>query len=412
MTMQSGPQPADFADVRATNLSVVLRYIRTNSPCSRAGIAASTGLNKATVSSLVSDLIERRLVRETGITEHRIGRPATMLTLDGGRYAAIGLELGADHLTAVAVDLAGTELVSWRRAFPGLSATPAKAVSAIAALVGRVVNRIAGQDRRLLGLAVGVPGLVEGDGTVRLAASLDWSDVALRADLCKALRDPDYEVVVDTSANLAALAEHRHGPYAGIGNFVCLTGDAGIGAGLMVDGQLLRGARGYAGEIGHLQLDPAGPPCRCGRRGCLEAMAGIRAIVTRVLPDAEADGPLVDFAPEVDRVLALARRGDRVALDALTAVGQHLGHGASLLTNLLNPEVVLLGGAFVPLAPWLLPAAEAELVARTVAPGAGGCRFVASALGPNATATGGAVRILAGVETGRLPAELTAAGKR
>ena len=91
ITLPRGPQPADFADVRATNLAVVLRYVRGHVPCSRADIAAATGLNKATVSSLVADLIDRRLLRETGLTENRIGRPATMLVLDGSPYAAIGL---------------------------------------------------------------------------------------------------------------------------------------------------------------------------------------------------------------------------------------------------------------------------------------------------------------------------------
>jgi predicted NBD/HSP70 family sugar kinase len=248
-----------------------------------------------------------------------------------------------------------------------------------------------------------VPGLVDGDGVVRLATGLGWRDVDLRADLARALRDPGYEVAVDSSANLAAVAEYRNGPYAGAGTLAHLTGDVSIGAGLMLDGRLVRGARGFAGDLGHLQLDPAGPPCPCGRRGCLESLAGIRAIITRVLPDAEEDGPISDFAPEIDRVLALARAGDKKTVDALADVGRHLGHGVSFLTNLINPEVVLLGGAFIPLAPWLLPTAEAELVARTVAPEAGGCRLAASALGAGATAIGAAVCTLAAIEDGQLP---------
>src|SRR4051812_26506100 len=150
ITSHNGPQPADFADVRATNLAVVLRFVREHAPCSRADIAASTGLNKATVSSLVADLIDRRLVRETGLTENRVGRPATMLVLDGSPYAAIGLEINVDYVTAVAVDLAGERLLSWRRAFPG-------SVAAVAAIVRRVVNRMAKEDKQILGLTVAVP---------------------------------------------------------------------------------------------------------------------------------------------------------------------------------------------------------------------------------------------------------------
>jgi predicted NBD/HSP70 family sugar kinase len=413
ITTQTDQQPADLAGVRATNLGVVLRYVRANAPCSRADIAASTGLNKATVSSLVTDLMDRRLVRETGLTEHRIGRPATMLVLDGEPYAALGLEVSADHLTVVAVDLTGTELLSWRRAFSGLArggkpASPGKAVTAITALAGRAANRVASQGRRILGFTVGVPGLVDGDGVVRLATSLGWRDVDLRDDIVRALREPDYEVVVDNDANLAALAEQRHGPYAGTANLVYLTGDVGIGAGIVVDGRPLRGGRGFAGEIGHVTVDPDGPRCACGRRGCLEAFAGIPAVIRRVLPDAELDGPVTDFAPEVDRVLVRARQGDRATLEALSEVGRHLGYGVSVLANLVNPEVALLGGYFVPFAPWLLPAAEAELAARTVAPDAGGCRLVASALGAGAVAAGGAALALAAVDAGRLPGSFTA----
>ena len=404
ITMQSGPQPADLADVRATNLAVVLRYVRANAPCSRADIAASTGLNKATVSSLVADLIDRRLIRETGLTENRIGRPATMLVIDGQPYAAIGLEVNADQLTVHAVDLGGTGLLSWRRAFDGLDSSPGRAIGTIAALAGRAVNRVTGQGRTVLGLTVGVPGLIDGTGTVRLATALGWRDVPLAADLRRAMRDPAFDIAVENDANLAALAEHRHGPYAGTANLIHLTGGAGVGAGVVADGRLLRGGRGFAGELGHVPLDPAGLPCPCGRRGCLEATAGIPALIRRVLPDTADDGPLTDFAPEIERIRGSARQGDPATLDALAEVGRHLGYAVSLLTNLVNPEVVLLGGYFAELAPWLLPSAEAELAARTVAPDAGGCRLVASTLGPGAAAAGGAARALALVDAGRLPA--------
>jgi predicted NBD/HSP70 family sugar kinase len=255
----------------------------------------------------------------------------------------------------------------------------------------------------VLGVTVGVPGLVDADGAVRLAPGLGWYDVELRADLVRALRDPKYDVAVDNDANLSALAEHRYGAYAGTANLVYVTGELGIGAGVVVDGRLLRGGRGFSGEVGHLQLDPAGPQCPCGRVGCLEALAGVRAIVRQVLPDAEVDGPVTDFAPEIEEVVRRARRADAATLAALTAVGRHLGHGVSILANLVNPDVVALGGAFVPLAPWLLPAAESELAARAVAPEAGGCKLVASALGPAAAATGGAARALAAVDAGHLP---------
>ena len=420
ITTHMGHQPADFTDVRATNLAVVLRFVRTNAPCSRADIAASTGLNKATVSSLVAELIDRRLLRETGLTEHRIGRPATMIVVDGAPYAAIGLEVNTDHLTVVAMDLAGNRLLSWRRAFTGLGAPPPKAIAAITALARRAVARVHGEGRHVLGLAIGVAGLVDADGVVRLAPNLGWRDVALREAVVAALDEPGYSVVVENDANLAARAEHRYGPHAGVANLVHLNGHVGVGAGIVSDGRLLRGGLGFGGEIGHIQVESGGPVCACGRRGCLEAVAGVGALVRRLTagtdPSANGGGGVVgadatgadpaaalDLEPEVEDLVRRAQAGDDAVVAAMNDAGRHLGHAISVLSNLVNPEVVILGGYYVPLAPWLLPAAEAELRNRAVAPDAGGCRLAVSTLGHNATATGGAASVLDSVDAGQLP---------
>ncbi|TDC39837.1 ROK family transcriptional regulator [Micromonospora sp. KC213] len=401
--IQTEPQPSDLGDVRVTNRAVVLRHVRRHAPCSRADIAAHTGLNKATVSSLVTELIDRRLLRETGLTENRVGRPATMLVLDGEPYAALGMEIGADELVVVAVDLGGNRLLTWRRAFAAPLAAPAETVRALATLARRAINRVNGQGRTILGLTVGVPGLVDTAGTVPLATALGWRDVPVATALRAALRDPDFTIAVDTDANLAVVAEQRHGVYAGTADLVHLTGGATVGAGVLTGGRPLRGARGFAGEVGHVPVDPAGPVCECGRRGCLTALVALPAVVRRLLPDVEVDGPVTDWLPELERVQTLARQEDPGVLAGLAEIGTHLGHGVSILANLLNPQVVTMGGHFAVLAPWLLPAARAELHARALAPAAGGCQLVASRLGATATALGGATVALATVESGRLP---------
>ncbi|WP_308121417.1 ROK family transcriptional regulator [Paractinoplanes bogorensis] len=383
ITRDSGPQPADFADVRATNLAVVLRHLRTEAPCSRADIAATTGLNKATVSSLVTDLIDRRLVREIGMTENRIGRPATMLVLDGSPYAAVGLEINTDYLTAVALDLAGERLLSWRRAFTG------QAVASLAALARRAVGKLEREGRQVLGLTVAVPGLVEPGFAKSLAA---------------ALGEPAYPLLVENDANLAVLAEQRLGASPQTADLAYVTGGTSIGAGIISDGRLLRGTRGFAGEFGHLPLDPAGPVCSCGRRGCLEAYAGLGAVIRRALPDATLSPS--EFGPHLDEIHRLAKAGDERVLAALTDVGRHLGHAISLLANLVNPACVALGGHFAVLSPWLIPPATAELEARSVAADCGGTRIVASALDTSAAAAGGATRVLDAIDAGTLPPPL------
>ncbi|WP_431934412.1 ROK family transcriptional regulator [Micromonospora sp. RP3T] len=402
-------QTADLGDVRVANRAVVLGHVRRHAPCSRADVAARTGLNKATVSSLVSELIEHGLLRETGLTENRVGRPATMLVLDGARYVGLGLQIGADELVVVAADLSGERLLTWRRAFAAALTGPEETVRALAALTRRAVTRVTGAGRTVLGLTVGVPGLVDADGAVPLAPALGWRGVPLAAELRRALRDPGFPVGVDTDANLAVSAELRHGPYAGTADLIHLTGGLAVGAGLVSGGRLLRGGRGFAGEIGHLPVladgprSPDGPACRCGRRGCLASLVGVDAVVRRLLPDAAPDAPVTDYLPEIDRIQALARAGDEPVRTGLTEIGRHLGRAVSVLVDLLDPEVVVVSGHLATLAPWLLPAARAELATRTLAPPAG-VRLEASTLGSAASALGGATAALATVEAGQLPA--------
>lgn len=411
---------SSLTDVRAANLAAVLRHVRTHAPCSRSDIAAATGLNKATVTSLVGELLDRRLLRETGPAGNRIGRPASLLTLEARPYAAVGIEVAADHLTAVALDLGGERLLSWRRGFPGLDSpasvsrpapvagrahderAPGRAhagrvEAAVGALAGRVASKLVGQGRRILGLTVAVPGSVADDGTIRFAPHLGRPDLDLRPALEKTLRGPGYEVVVENEANLAVVAEHRFGARAGTPDLIAFLGGAEVGAGMIAGGRLVRGDRGLAGQVGHLPLDPAGPLCRCGRRGCLEAYAGLPALIRAALPDASADGPIVDYAPELARLATLAGSGDTTALGALAEAGRRLGQAVSILSDLLDPRAVVLGGTFTTLAPWLVPAVEAE------------AKLTVSTMDPAAVATGGAALALDRLESGSLPAQHPAA---
>ncbi|GIF73023.1 ROK family transcriptional regulator [Asanoa siamensis] len=376
--LPSATRPTDLADVRVTNLALVLRHVRAHAPCSRADIAAATGLNKATVSSLVTDLIARRLLRESGLVGSRIGRPATMLTLEGMPYAAIGIEVGPDHLTAVAVDFAGGRLLTWRRAAPAPSAPAGRTVAAVAALAARAVGKVTGQGRTVLGLTLG---------------TADAAHDGLGAQVNRSLHDPSFEVVVARAADLAALAEQREGSHAGSDDLVHLRGGAGVTAGIIAGGRPLRGARGLAGSIGHLTVDPDGPRCDCGRRGCLDLSLGLPALFRAALPTDETPA---DWGAGVERLVTLARTGDAIAVAALAAAGARLGDAVRALADVLDPSVVLLGGALTPLAPWLVPAATARLDDRHVV-------VAASTVEPHAVALGGAALALGRLEAGALP---------
>ncbi|MGZ0153098.1 ROK family protein [Kribbella sp. WER1] len=391
-------QTADHTDIRATNLAAVLGHLRRAAPCSRAAIAAGTGLNKATVTSIVGELLERRLVRETQQTQNHVGRPATLLVLDGSAYATIGLEVSARGLTALGCDTAGEQVLRWHRAGPGVDAGPAKTIAALAALARRAVTAVQSSGRRILGITVGVPGLVNREGSVVLAAGLGWRDVPLRAELAGALGRPDIPVTVDNDASLGVLAEHLYGPLAGAANLVQLTGDTGVGAGIIIDGRPLRGHLGYVGEIGHLRVLPDGPLCGCGRRGCLEALASLPAILTRV------DGTIDDDPQhQLDTLVRRADAADPAVATALADAGTHLGHGIAAIVNLLNPEAVVLGGAYALLAAHLTPAIDKALHEATVAPDAGGCAVVPSTFPTTATPLGAAAQAMTPLTTGHLP---------
>jgi predicted NBD/HSP70 family sugar kinase len=394
-------QTAGHTDVRATNLAAVLGYLRRQAPCSRAAIASGTGLNKATVTSIVSDLLDRRLVRETQQTQNHVGRPATLLVLDGSAYAAIGLEVSARGLTALAYDSAGQQVLRWHRAGPGVDAGPAKTIAAVAALARRAITTVQSSGRRVLGITVGVPGLVNRAGSVVLAAGLGWRDVPLQADLAAALGRPDIPVTVDNDASLAVLAEHLYGPLADSANLIQLAGDTGVGAGIIVDGRPLRGHLGYVGEIGHLRLVADGPQCGCGRRGCLEALASLPAILARI------DG-LTDPDPQIqlEHLIRRADDGEAAVTKILGEAGTHLGHGIAALVNILNPEYVVLGGAYALLAPHLSPAITKALQESAIAPDAGGCTVVASTFPHTATPLGATAQALASLTNGHLPSPL------
>ncbi|TDW77772.1 ROK family transcriptional regulator [Kribbella pratensis] len=391
-------QTADHTHIRATNLAAVLGYLRRQAPCSRAAIATGTGLNKATVTSIVGDLLERRLVRETQQTQNHVGRPATLLVLDGSAYATIGLEVSARGLTALGCDTAGEQVLRWHRAGPGVDAGPAKTIAALANLARRAVTAVQSSGRQVLGITVGVPGLVNRDGAVVLAAGLGWRDVPMRAELAAALGRPDIPVTVDNDASLGVLAEHLYGPHAGTRNLIRLTGDTGVGAGIIVDGKPLEGHLGYVGEIGHLRLVPDGPRCGCGRRGCLEALASLPSIMART--------DLTDSDPQL-QLEELIRRADAeepTVTQVLAEAGGYLGQGIAALVNILNPEVVVLGGAYALLADHLTPALDKALREATIAPDAGGCTVLASTLPDTATPLGAAAQALTPLTQGRLPA--------
>ncbi|WP_255375882.1 ROK family protein [Saccharomonospora sp. CUA-673] len=243
---------------------------------------------------------------------------------------------------------------------------------------------------RLAGVGVAVPGLVDvPSGTVRYAPNLPWQDVPI-ADWLRRRLDlgTDVPVAVDNEANLAALAEFgsENDAASNLSNLVYLTGETGVGAGLVADGRLLRGADGFSGEIGHIPVDPSGSRCGCGQIGCLETRIGLMAAVRTAAPDLA--GEALDPEDLAQALRERAESGDPQALSGLDEIGRWLGVGVSIVVNMLNPEKVVLGGYFATVAPYVVPTAMRELRNRAVAGEAAICRIAASAFGFTAAARG------------------------
>lgn len=383
--------------MRLHNLSLVLRHLSDGGPRSRAAIAADLGFNKATASSLIRELGERGLVRELGKQVGRFGRPGRLVELDGSGHGAIGLEINVDVLSGVSRDLGRRPIQSLHQPFDAARASPERTLSALFDLVHRLLADLRRDGRAPVGIAIAVPGLIDVlHGVVTLAPNLHpgWRNLPLRELLRRHLGDPGYPILIENDANLSALAEFREGIEAGTRNLVYVTGEFGVGGGVIVDGRLMRGSQGFSGEVGHLQLDPTGPRCGCGRRGCWEALVGLGAL-RRALSGSEPGSiGVADQERLTAEVVRRAREGDRLALDCLAEIGRWLGAGLSILVNLLNPEVVVLGGYFVAVAPWILDPAMSLLRDRALAPDGGGCRIALSTMGFDAAVLGGSGLII------------------
>jgi predicted NBD/HSP70 family sugar kinase len=390
-------QPVEHLHVRRHNLSLVLRLLASDGPRSRAGIAAVTGLTRATVSSLTSELTALGLVRELGPdADHRRGRPATLLELDGSHVVTVGVELNVGSIEIYVRDLGGRPVLQRRVAQSASGAAdPAELVEVLGREITDAIRTIDAEGRHLSGLTVAVPGVVDIErGSVRFAPNLGWRDVRL-LDEIRRIVGPRVALWLDNEANLGALAEFRTGSQAGTRNLVYLLVENGVGGGLIVDGALQRGASGAAGEIGHMTIQPSeGRLCACGGRGCFETVVGLPALLHATVPEL-ADGILADRQLESEArtaaVIDAARSGDNVALAGLADWAVWVGIGVANLIDLFDPEAVVLAGHLCLLAPWVLRTVVETAAAHSLPGSLRSCRIEVSSLGFSAAALGGAI---------------------
>ncbi len=384
------------ANLREHNLGLVLRIIvDATGPRSRADIAATTGLTRATVSSLVDALIEAGLVAELPpVMSQRAGRPAVPLVPAPGTLAAVGMEVSVDYLGVRLIDLSGAVLDQEIRDGDFRHGDPGDVIPELVDLY-RKVTRSADRRIRIAGTALAIPGLVDRPGgPVRLAPNLGWRDVDV-ADLFRRHLDPTgarpggaLSMLLDNEATLAARAEADALRAAGVDTFLYLSGEVGIGGALVLDGSIFGGRHGWSGEIGHTVIDPDGPRCRCGAHGCLEQYSGKDALM-------RAAG--LDQDLPVKHLQRAAASPAAAALAAFEMGARALGTAIANAVNLIDVETVILGGLYALLADRLVPGIERILRDRVLSAPWSDMRVRPAVVRGGAAMTGAASAVLAQV---------------
>jgi predicted NBD/HSP70 family sugar kinase len=382
---RSGPRSApkvNPAMVRRWNVMRVFHALRDVGMASHGELVGATGLDPATVTAVLRQLRERGWVYVVGVTEDapptRAGRPPIRLAIDPGAGLLIGARLEPGAVRLVATTLAGEGRGDWQGPAP---TDPVGAVAALDAGIDALLRDLETDRQVVRAVGVGVPALIARDGHLAFGPNLDWQDVPLQTLLAQGWSVP---VVVDNDTKAAAIAERLFGAGRDARDFVVVAGHSGVGGALFLDGRLVRGASGFAGELGHVSVVPDGRRCGCGDRGCLEAYLSERSLVAQLR---ERGGP--DHVHGYEGVASLAALGDERTLSLLADVGALLGGVLADLVDLLDPERIVLAGALTHVVPYLTAPVEAALRGPGLARYRSPCRVLVSPLGPDVVPLGG-----------------------
>ena len=383
---------AGAEQMRRRNLSTLLGQVHLAGPTSRSQLASLTGLNRSTIADLVGELtalglvVERRAPKSAGP-----GRPSPVVAANPEGAVVLAIEVAVDSIAVATIGLGGHVYNRVRIDRPRGRFSPSETVEDAVKLAEPLLASVP-VDHHFAGVGVAVVGLTRrADGFVHLAPNLGWRDVPL-GDMLAARLGLDVPISVANEADLAALSEHRRGVSPGVANLLFVSGEVGIGVGVILGGRPGLGAAGYAGEAGHTLVNPAGVRCRCGATGCWETEAGEGALLRLAGPAVGTGGRV-----SIDHTIALAESGDAQVRAAIDTVGRWLGVGIADLVNLFNPELVVLGGMYGRLHPLLRDALEDGLRSRVLAAPGSMVEIVPTALGIDAPLLGAAELALSGV---------------
>lgn len=402
---------ADQRLMRELNRVLVLNCVREHEPIARVEIARRTGLSRTTVSTIIDELLRDGLVRE-GSTQHAAasgGRRAILVHFNASAGVMLGVDMGRSHLTIVLCDLAANILA--RRSGPfDVDRGPQICLPWLIAELRALLTEQRVPWSQVVGVGVGMPGPMDASlqRTVKPPRMPGWDGVDVRSILARELGVPIY---LDNDANLGALGESRFGAGVGVPDLTYVKVGTGIGGGLVMAGSVYRGSVGSAGEIGHVTVDPDGPLCDCGNRGCLEALVGAHMITrdaaegislhacageqaARAATDPEPQALSAHVEADVADVVTAAQGGDAAAAAALAHAGELVGVVLAGLVNLINPSLILVGGSVARAGDILLDPIRRTITARSFSVASAHIIVRAGALGDNATALGGVAMVM------------------
>ena len=409
MNKQTTHQTGDQALVRQINLSLIMHTLWTESPISRARLSQRTKLNKTTVSDLVKELNEHGFVREIGTQSSGAGRPGTLLTLNPSAGYIVSCEIAVDYLEVLVTDFAPN--VIWQVKEPtAIGASQSEVLARMLSLLKEAVEKGKPVAKELLGIAVGVPGMVDqASGTILFAPNLKWRNVPLLSLLEQETFGAP--IFVDNEANMAALGEYFFGAGQEYSEVLYLSGNIGLGGGYLSNGHLRRGSNGVAAEYGHMTMDPNGELCNCGNYGCWETMVSQVGLYKKVMNAIQNGEPSVMTEKiqgqwerlSVEMIVDAAQAGDRVAIRSLEEIGHSLGIGIASLLNALNPEIVVLGGILSIASDFLFPVVNEEIQKRALPWNRETVKIIQAAHGSDAAVKGGIATVYQSVLSQDIP---------
>jgi glucokinase-like ROK family protein len=324
--------------VKKNNKALVLSLIIEKETISRADIAGVTGLNKTTVSSLVNELLEEDLIYESGPGVSSGGRRPVILHFNKKAGYAIGIDIGVNYILAVLTDLKGQIIVEKSQ---NLSRTSYSAImNNVQTMIQSLMDAMPESRYGIVGIGVGVPGIVNKEGSVLLAPNLGWTNIQLKDDLEKMFNVP---IIIENEANAGAVGEQQFGAGQDYENILYVSAGIGIGVGIILNNELYQGKSGFSGEMGHMIIELNGKHCNCGSRGCWEAYASENALL-------EMAGESID---SLESLIELAQNGEKSAIDLFEKIGQYLGFGINNIINTFNPDQVIIGNRLAMVREWI-----------------------------------------------------------